>query len=183
MRLHRLQIEPATTEPNSTIPGVEDAGVPRYGANPHPTADGPVRAQARPACRVGGVLAGLIAITALASFLVRSPHNDASAVSSAGLGAGCGDFVATVASALQTDPGAWILGVVDSGGRLAKTLDQTIHDRLVGARASVLYTQYTLPDLEADLRTLDTLIQRSLSKPCSAPVGTVGSDAPARHSA
>jgi hypothetical protein len=114
----------------------------------------------------------VIAIASLA-MVASSRHDDQRHDQQGVLGSGCRDFIADVAGVLGTDPGSWVFGVLESGGSLGQTFDEAIHDRLVGARGSLLRTQYTQPRLDSDLLTLDGLIQRSHSTPCSEPSGEV----------
>jgi hypothetical protein len=181
MRTHQhLEIEAVTACLSNQPAGLDDVDLPLYGSSIQPAVPSPPPRQRRSLRRIGYVLAAVIAITSLASIVATSRHDDQQHDQPAVLASGCRDFIATVAEAFGTDPGTWVLGVLDSGGGLGQTLDDAIHDRLVGVRGSLLQTQYTDPRLEADLRTLDALIQRSLSTPCSKPLDDVTPALPSR---
>jgi hypothetical protein len=85
-------------------------------------------------------------------------------------GSPCRHLIVSAALTLGADPGTWIVGVLDQGGRPGETLDRVIHDRLKAARLALEKANHSDPEALTALDALDSVITEAYNQPCSSSV-------------
>jgi hypothetical protein len=86
----------------------------------------------------------------------------------AGMDASCRQLVSVSAAALGAQPEAWTRSVLAGQLRRGQTLDEAIRERLSTARATMVRTRYTDPQLDETLARLDSALAQAAADPCSS---------------